>query len=49
MADAILYLANNPMTRTEMGDRARSYALAHWSHDKVLGDFEKEILSLTEK
>jgi colanic acid biosynthesis glycosyl transferase WcaI len=43
---AITHLADNPTIRSEMGNQARSYAISHWGHDKVLGNFEKEILSL---
>jgi colanic acid biosynthesis glycosyl transferase WcaI len=47
--EAIIYLAENPEIRREMGNRGRSYAAHHWGHDKVLQTFEKEIMGLKGK
>ncbi|MFH0938487.1 MAG: glycosyltransferase WbuB [Planctomycetota bacterium] len=43
MATQIVMLLRTPEVRRAMSVKARQYALAHFSHDKILADFESEL------
>jgi len=46
LAHAILHLATHPTERAQLGQTARTFALAHWSREGILRRFEKEIVQL---
>ncbi|NCP95824.1 MAG: colanic acid biosynthesis glycosyltransferase WcaI [Nitrospirae bacterium CG18_big_fil_WC_8_21_14_2_50_70_55] len=46
LAAVILELACKPEERACLGRAARDYAVAHWSREAVLGEFERELASL---
>jgi len=41
LAKAILYLAQDPQERTRLGQAARSFAVTHWSREKILERIEQ--------
>ncbi len=46
LAQAILHLATHPAERAQLGQTARTFALAQWSREGILRRFEKEIVQL---
>lgn len=45
-ADAIAYLATHPDLRTQLGQAARKFAVAHWRQEQVLGQLEQQLVGL---
>ena len=49
LASAILHLYKNPQECEELGIKGRNFMLNHWSKQKILTQFNKDIYSLVQK
>jgi colanic acid biosynthesis glycosyl transferase WcaI len=43
LCEAIKILASSPETCRQYGQKGRAYACEHWSAEKVLSDFQKQL------
>ncbi len=46
LAEAILYLYNNPKKRRDMGENGRRFVLEHYPREKLLKELEQVLLQV---